>query len=344
MANVEEFVDSVRKKAAETGFSGVVSVFRENTSLYQEAFGYADIAEKRKNNVDTRFGIASGTKLFTALGIGTLIDAGKLSPEMTVREIFGTDLSFIDSRATVAHLLSHTSGMYDYFDEEADIDFDTYSPAIPWYKLETPSDYLPLFEGKETKFTPGQRFSYSNGGFVLLGAIIERISGNLYRDYIEEHVFRPVGMDDSGYFAFNQLPENTAYGYHRNKDSALETNIYHLPIRGGGDGGAYTTLGDVQKLWRAIFDYRILSKKLIDLFTTPHTAVNERLDYGYGIYVPKYRNTKMLFFVGGDTGVGFDSRYLPERGTGFTVISNFSDGEETMREVILSHFEGMVTE
>ncbi len=339
MGGIEKLIESVREKAVETGFSGVVSVFRGDTTLYQEAFGYADIVEKRKNRVDTRFGIASGTKLFTALGIGALIDAGTLSPETTVREIFGADLSFIASRATVGQLLSHTSGMYDYFDEEADIDFDTYSPEIPWYRLETPSDYLPLFEGKQPKFAPGERFSYSNGGFVLLGVIIERISGKLYRDYVGEKVFLPAGMTDSGFFAFNQLPENTAYGYHHNREGTLETNIYHLPIRGGGDGGAYTTLGDVQKLWREMFAYRILPKEIIDLFITPHAAMNEGLDYGYGIYLPKTRKEKMLFFVGGDTGVGFDSRYLPGRETGFTVISNYSDGEETMREVMLSYFE-----
>lgn len=337
MTGIDKLVDEVRRKAVKTSFFGVVSVFQGEKTLYREAFGYADFAEKRKNNPDTKFAIASGTKFFTGMGIGTLIDAGKLSLDTNVRDIFDVDLSYIDPLATIAQLLSHTSGIYDYYDEELKLDSENFFVNIPWFQLETPSDYLPLFENNQPKFTPGERFSYSNGGYVFLGIIIERITGKLYRDYLRENVFNPVGMDDSGFYAFNQLPENTAYGYKKNKDGTLESNIYNLPIRGGADGGAYTTITDIQKLWRALLDYRILSEKLTGMFSIPHAIINDRVNYGYGMYIMKYMEMDTLFFNGGDAGVGFDSRYIPEKELGFAIISNLTDGEEGIREVIFSH-------
>ena len=339
MIGIERLVEKVREKAEETSFSGVVSIFHGDESLYEEAFGYADRAEKRLNNVNTRFAIASGTKFFTALGIGTLIDAGRLSLGTTMKEIFGGDLSYVDSQATIANLLSHTSGIFDYYDEELDIDEENFFVDIPWFQLETPSDYLPLFEGKIPKFPAGERYSYSNGGYVFLGIIIEKITGQLYRDFIRENVFIPAGMMDSGFFSFTRLPENTAWGYKPNKDGTFDTNIYNLPIRGASDGGLYTTLGDVRRVWISFRDYEILSEKLTEDYMTPHAVINDRFRYGYGVYMRKHLNMDMVFFGGGDAGVGFDSRHIREINLGITVISNITDGEEQIRKAILDHLE-----
>ncbi len=330
---MDNLIQKIREKAAETSFSGVVSINRGGKHLYAEAFGYADIANKRKNNLKTKFAIASGTKLFTALGIGTLIDKEKLLLDSTIRGIFKKDLSYIDLKATIAQLLTHSSGIWDYYDEDLDIDSENFSVAIPWSYLQTPSDYLPLFENKKPKYPPGARFSYSNGGFVFLGVIIEHLTGRIYRDYIKENVFRPAGMQDSGYFAFNDLPANTAYGYKSNG----ETNIYNLPIRGGSDGGAYTTVGDIKKLWKALFSNKILSKELTKAYLSPHIIIEEPVKYGYGIYISKFSGMDMYFFVGGDAGVGFDARYFPEKDLQITIISNKTDGEEKIRDVIYTN-------
>jgi CubicO group peptidase (beta-lactamase class C family) len=332
----DKLVQAVRDTAKKTSFSGVVSIMSNGKALYREAFGYADIDNKRKNNIKTKFAIASGTKFFTALGIGTLIDAGKLSLDTTVHDIFNKELTYIDSKATIEQLLTHSSGIYDYYDEEWDIDSENFFVAIPWNRLETPSDYLPLFEGKKPKYAPGKRFSYSNGGFIFLGIIIEKITGQLYHDYIKEHVFASAGMEDSGYYAFNQLPENTAYGYKQN----LDTNIYNLPIRGASDGGAYTTVNDLSKLWRALFANRILFKKLTVEFLKPHIIIDGSIEYGYGVYVSKFKEMNMYYFVGGDAGVGFDCRYIPEKEIQITIISNKTDGEEKIRDVIYSNLKG----
>ena len=330
---MEKLIEKIRTKAAETSFSGVVSVSRGGKQLYGEAFGYADIANIRENRLKTKFAIASGTKLFTALGIGTLIDAGKLSLQTTVKDIFGKDFSYVHPKATIAQFLTHSSGIWDYYDEDMDIDPENFNVAIPWSQLQTPSDYSPLFENQRPKYFPGEKFSYSNGGFIFLGVIIEHLTGQLYRDYIKEHVFTPAGMRDSGYFAFNQLPGNTAYGY----KTSGETNIYNLPVRGGSDGGAYTTAPDVKNLWKALWGNKILSKALTKEYLIPHITIDDPVKYGYGLYISQFSGMDMYFFVGGDAGVGFDSRYIPEKDLQITIISNFTDGEEKIRDVIYAN-------
>jgi len=335
---INELTQAVKEEAKRTRFSGVVAVFKGKETLAQESFGYADIVNNRMNDLGTRFAIASGTKFFTALGIGTLIDAGKLSLDTTVHDIFQNDLTYVDSRATIAQFLTHSSGIYDYYDEDLDIDSENFSVDIPWSCLETPSDYLPLFESKKPKYPPGNRFSYSNGGFIFLGVIIEKITGQLYRGYIQNHVFKPADMNNSGYFAFNKLPNNAAYGYKANG----ETNIYNLPMRGGSDGGAYTTVSDLKNMWQALFSNQILSKKLTTDFLTPHIVIESPVKYGYGVYISEFKDMNMFYFVGGDAGVGFDCRYLPEKELQTTIISNKTDGEEKVRDVVYSFLAGIV--
>jgi CubicO group peptidase (beta-lactamase class C family) len=334
--NIEKLEQDIQDQVEFDTFSGVVALFHGNIPMIQKAFGYADIANRRKNKVNTKFAIASGTKFFTALGISRLIDEGKLTPDTTIREIFNRDFSYIDSKATISQILTHTSGIYDYYNEELITDWENYYLDIPWYRLETPSDYLPLFENQKPKYSPGERFSYFNGGFIFLGVIIERVTGQLYRDYIRAQVFEPAGMKDSGYYAFNRLPDNTAYGYKKTRNGITETNIYNLPVWGAFDGGAYTTTTDLFKLWQAIFDNRILSPRITEAFLTPYVNIKGEIEYGYGVYITKFKDMDMFYFQGGDAGVGFDSRYIPEMELQITIISNNTDGEERMREVVLS--------
>ena len=176
---MKELVQKLEQTASETEFSGVISIFKDASTVFSKAFGYRDAKNKLPNTTSTLFGIASGTKLFTALGIGVLVDQGLITLDTTVREIDQAYTGFIDEQATIQHLLTHTSGIYDYYDEEIEQDFEHFSVEIPWYELETPSDYYPLFKGKAMKFRPGERYAYSNGGYVLLGILIEKLTGML---------------------------------------------------------------------------------------------------------------------------------------------------------------------
>ena len=326
---MEDFVSKLQQRAQETQFSGVVSIVRGGNTLFNQAFGYRDIKNKLPNNTDTIFGIASGTKLFTALGIGRLIDQGKLSLDTVIRDIDQSFTNFIDEKATIHHLLTHTSGIFDYYDEEIVQDFDHFSVDIPWSKLTTPIDYFPLFVGQPFKFHAGERYAYSNGGYVFLGIIIEHITGQLYRDFIREQVLEVAWMSHSGFFAFNDLPENTAYGYLADRQT---TNIYQLPLRGGGDGGMYTTAADLNSFWRCLFAGQILSTELTARFLQTHHQFNTNRGYGYGLY--KQLDEQVFSISGSDAGVGFHSRYVVEQDVVINVLANVTDGENQIVQVI----------
>ena len=332
---MKDLIEEIIDKTKEIDFFGVISIFKGNKGIFNKAYGYRDINNNIQNDVDTRFGIASGTKLFTDLGIGTLIDQNKIGFDTEIGEIFSEPISFIDKNATIKHLLIHTSGVYDYYDEELITDPDNFFVEIPWYELETPTDYLPLFTNKKMKHGPDNRVSYSNGGYILLGIIIERISNIIFRDYIKENVLDAAEMTDSGFFAFNDLPRNTAFGYKND----YTTNIYNLPIRGGSDGGLYTTSGNLRKFWKHLFSYKVISEQLLSEFIRPQMKIWQGVDYGCGIYISEANNKHTYFIAGGDAGVGFHSRYLPAEGLVINILSNKTDGASEIASVIGNYFK-----
>lgn len=329
---MEELIRRIEHVASESEFSGIISIFKDASTVFSKAFGYRDIKNHLPNTTSTVFGIASGTKFFTALGIGVLVDRGLISLDTTVGEIAPEYTGFVDEHATIRHLLTNTSGIYDYYDEESEQDFEQFSVEIPWHKLETPSDYYPLFKGQAAKFRPGERYSYSNGGYVFLGMLIEKLTRRLYRDFIQENVLQAANMHRSGFHAFNDLPENTANGYLEDRRT---TNIYQLPLRGGGDGGMYTTTDDLRTFWDSWFSHRILSATLTATYLETHCTLSTTSGYGCGIY--KRLDDSMFAISGADAGVGFDSRYVVREKLTINILSNITYGDEAMRDVVLSH-------
>jgi CubicO group peptidase (beta-lactamase class C family) len=150
-----------------------------------------------------------------------------------------------------------------------------------------------------------------------------------YRDFIQDEVLKPAKMLNSGFFASNDLPANTANGYQ--KDSQ-RTNIFNLPIRGAGDGGMYTTALDMQSFWSRYMSFDILKKELTEKFLETHHEFNETIGYGCGIY--KYLDNSCYLVVGSDAGVGFTSHHYPESSLTITVLANHTDGEQGIRQKI----------
>jgi len=206
--------------------------------------------------------------------------------------------------------------------------------AIPWYDLTTPRDYLPLFQNEGMKFAPGERFSYSNGGYILLGIVVEEVTGRLFREVVTDSVLAPAAMTDSGFFALNQLPERTAVGYMDLPGGGWQTNVYNLPRIGASDGGMFTTARDMDLLWRALAANRIMGSELTREFTRPRIELGNGVSYGYGIYRWDRADEPVWFAVGSDAGVGFDSRYFAARGVTVSILSNRSEGEAQMRKLV----------
>jgi CubicO group peptidase (beta-lactamase class C family) len=285
------------------GFSGVVRVGDE-----VRAYGLADRAHGIPNTVDTQFGIASGAKALTALAVVSLVAEGALDLGTRARELLGADLPLIGGDVTVEHLLSHTSGIGDYLDEELVTDPGAYVMPVPVHELATTEDYVAVLDGRPPKFAPGERFAYSNSGYVVLALLAERASGVDFHELVLERVCEPAGMRDTAFLRLDELPGRAAIGYL--DAEGLRTNVLHLPVRGSGDGGVYTTVADVEALWAAFVGGRIVSAEWVARMTTPRA---ER--YGLGFWLDP------LSLEGADAGVSFRSVHGR-----YTVVSNTTEG------------------
>jgi CubicO group peptidase (beta-lactamase class C family) len=327
--NPSQLAATLDAALAEHDFSGVVSVRHAATLLYERAAGFADRSNNVANTLATRFGIASGTKFFTALAIGKLIAAGRLDFATRLKDCVALDFPHYAPEITIRHLLTHTSGIPDYFDEEKITDFDNFSIGVPWYTVFGPRDYLASFPREPMKFAPGERFSYSNGGYILLGVVIEELTGRTYQEFVEQEVLAPAGMHRSGFFAMNRLPEQTAFGYVKDQHG-WRTNIYNLPIVGASDGGMYTTAADLDRLWQAFWDGAIVPPELVEIYARPFVSAATEgpgLSYGHGLWLRERPDaSRTVFITGGDAGVSFRSSVNRASGLRVSVISNTSDG------------------
>ncbi len=314
--------------AAKNSFSGTVLVKEENRTVVEKSYGYANRSEQIENRTDTRYGIASGCKLFTAIAICQLVEGGKLSFETRLVDCLDTSFPNFDKDITIHHLLTHTSGIPDYFDEEVMDDFEELWVKNPMYLLRTVEDFLPLFQNQRMKFKAGERFHYNNAGFILLGLIVEQTSQLQFDDYIEKNIFKKAGMVDSGYFEFDSLPKRTALGYIDSPDGTWKTNSYSLPVKGGPDGGAFVTVNDMANLWDALMSYQLLSEEYTCKLLTPYSRTNDKNSYyGYGVWIEKNDIEIMKYHIMGyDPGVSFHSAYYPKSSITAVICSNKSEG------------------
>jgi CubicO group peptidase (beta-lactamase class C family) len=334
--NPSEFAQKIDTIATEQSFSGVISIVWQNQTIFENAFGYADRSNKLENQVSTRFGIASGTKFLTALAIGKLIDAKKLTLETKLKDCLAHPFPNYSPDITIGQLLNHTSGIADYYDEEKITDFDNFALSVPSYELKTLQNYLPTFPDEPMKFAPGERFSYCNGGFIVLGLVVEELTGIGYQQYVQQAILEPIGLGQSGFFWLNQLPENTALGY-LDDANGWRSNIYNLPIVGGSDGGMFTTLQDLKTLWAAFLNHQILSKELTERYSQPSVkaeSAGENLYYGYGLWIFQENQHQEVYMLGGDAGVSFRSGVQPASNLQRTIISNTTDGVWGIRKEV----------
>jgi CubicO group peptidase (beta-lactamase class C family) len=308
--------------ARRTGFSGVVRVDRAGHIELEQAYGFADRRYGLPNTVTTQFATASATKGLTALAVVSLIEGGSLQLTTTARSVLGADLPLIGDEVTVEHLLAHRSGIGDHYDEEAH-EVTDYVMPVPVQELAQTEQFLAVLDGHETVFAPGDRFAYNNGGYVVLALIAERVSGVGFHDLVGQRVCQPAGMRDTAFLRSDELPEGAALGYLA-KDG-LRSNVFHLPVRGNGDGGIYSTAADVSALWTAFLASRIVSGDWVAEMLRPRSEVpSESRRYGLGFWLHESNDIVML--VGHDAGVSFWSMHEPASSATRTVIANWTDG------------------
>ncbi|EGE39608.1 serine hydrolase [Streptomyces sp. SID4928] len=324
---VQRDIDAI---AEESSFSGVVRVDRDGQVQFAKEYGLANRTYRVPNRIDTRFGIASGSKGFTALAVLSLIGEGVLDLCTTARSLLGRNLPQIADDVTVEHLLTHTSGIGDYLDEETDAEITDYFVGAA-QKLTTTEAFLPLLDGHATKFAAGERFSYCNGGFVVLALLAERASGVSYHDLVRQRVLRPAGMTSTDFLRSDELPADAAVGY-LPLDGVDRSNVFHLPVLASGDGGIHTTAEDVSTFWRAFFAGDIVDR--VDEVVRPRRDVpEESMRYGLGFWL--HESTDTVFLIGYDAGVSFKSAHDPRTGTTRTVISNTTPGAWPIADALI---------
>ena len=320
---MNQIATSLDELARETAFSGVVRIDDSSGLRLCVAYGLADRRHGVPITTDTRFGTASGVKGLTALTVMALVERGDLTLDTTARAVLGPDLPLIDDAVTVEHLLANRSGIGDYIDEDSDIDVDDYLIPVPVHQLATTEQYLPVLDGHPQKFPPGERFSYCNGGFVVLALIAERRGGAPFAELLRGLVCAPAGMTRTEFLRSDELPGDAAIGY-----LAVDrprTNVFHLPVVGSGDGGIYTTVADVHSLWEALDAGRIVPKARVAQLLQPRSDVPSLSKrYGLGFWLDATGSAVML--EGMDAGVSFHSRHDAARGLSWTVVSNTTDG------------------
>ena len=259
----------------------------------------------------------------TALAVVSLVEQGTLDLATTARSVLGDDLPLIGDDVTVEHLLAHRSGIGDYLDEDAGGDITDYVMPVPVHELATTEQFLAVLDGYPPKFAAGERFSYCNGGYVVLALIAERAIGVPYHDLVAQRVCEPAGLGDTAFLRSDELPGSAALGYLA--ADGLRTNVLHLPVRGTGDGGIYTTTADVRALWTVFFEGRIVARDWVVKMTQPRSdAPEDSRRYGLGFWL--HESTETVILEGYDAGVSFRSLHDPRTDTTCTVISNWTNG------------------
>jgi CubicO group peptidase (beta-lactamase class C family) len=321
---------AVDEEADRSLFSGVVRVDRGGTTELLAAYGLADRAHDIAMTPAHQLGTASVTKGFTALTVLRLVADGLLDLTTPARSVLGSDLPLVDDEVTVEHLLSHRSGIGDYLDESSLESSTDYVLPVPVHRLASIEDHLPVLDGHPAVAAPGSRFEYCNSGFVVLALIAERVAGTPFHELVGELVWRPAGMVDSAFLRSDELPGTAAVGYLH--ADGLRTNVLHLPVRGAGDGGAYTTAADMSAFWDALLAGRIVGEQWVaELLVPRRRPTGDRLGYGLGVWL---HAGGVLELHGYDAGVSFRSLHHPASASTWTVASNSSEGTEPLEPLL----------
>ena len=314
-----EVIAGVKKLAEERTaadkFSGAVAVSKNGNTIFEQAYGLADREKKTSSSVQTQFRMGSMNKMFTATAILQLAQAGKLNLTDPLGKYL-TDYPNRDiaTKVTIHHLLTHTGGTGDFFGPE----FDKHR-----LELKTLEDYVKLYGTRAPEFEPGSKWAYSNYGFLLLGLIVQKASGQDYYEYVREHIFKPAGMRLSDSLPEEQAVPGRSVGYTKfDGGQTWKPNTDTLPYRGTSAGGGYTTVEDLLRFANALLNHKLLDVEHTDLLTTGHADTPRGAKYAYGFMDNREDGGRWFGHGGGAPGMNGDLRIYPDSGYVIAVLSN----------------------
>ncbi len=326
------------REAKADRFSGAVLIARGEKVLLRRAYGMADQNAGVPNRPETLFQLGSMNKMFTSVAVAELVEAGKLSYDAPLSTYLPDypNRAFAE-KATLHQLLTHTSGLGDFFGPE----FEAKKASIR--ALE---DYLPLFANKPPLFEPGKGWSYSNAGMLLAGLVVERVSGQDYFAFVREHVYRPAGMKRSDSYAVDEIVPGLATGYTRRggvdplaASEPRRSNVLSMPPRGSPAGGGFSNVDELLRFSRALQTNALVSAATFERITTGKVdnAMIPDTREGYGFEDQRREGERVIGHGGMFLGANTDFRYVPARGYTVIVLSNYDPMEATVAERSRAH-------
>jgi D-alanyl-D-alanine carboxypeptidase len=310
----------VRRLVAEDKFSGAVLVAEDGKPVFGKAYGLANREFNVPNQLGTKFNIASMGKMFTGVAVAQLAERGMLAFDDLVGKHLPDYPREVAGQVTVHHLLTHTSGMGSYWKPE----FHEANHA----RFRTIQDYFPLFVNDPLAFKPGEKWAYSNAGYMVLGAIIEKVSGRSYFDYVREQVFGRAGLGDTDYYEADRVTPNLAAGYTRQNRylrgaDEWTSNIFLSPVKGGPAGGGYSTAEDMLRFAVALRTHKLLNPTHTGIVLDGKVEYRPNAKYAYGFANDIVKGERIVFHDGGADGVSAEFDMYPDLGYTVVVLSNF---------------------
>ena len=332
---LQDFTAYLEAMASTDQFSGAVLIDQNGEHRVEKAFGLADRTLGVPIAIDTKFNLGSMNKMFTAVAILQLVEQGKLSVDDYIIDVLPDyPNQKVAAAVTIDQLLTHTAGMGDVF---TDAFFTT-----PAEQLKTVAGYLPLFVDKPLQFDPGTQYAYSNEGYIVLGLIIEEITGQSYYDYVRERVYLPAGMANTDAFELDSSVPNLAIGYttqdaEGNQTGELTENTPLMPVKGTPAGGGYSTAIDLLNFGEALLGYRLLSPESTEQLLEGKVAIRENVSYAYGFMDKLIASQRVVGHGGNAPGVcDLMDMYL-DSGYTIIVLSNTDQGCLMIRDYILEN-------
>jgi CubicO group peptidase (beta-lactamase class C family) len=320
----------VQSYAADRKFMGTALVARGSQVLFSKGYGSADLEWDIPNSPNTRFRLGSVTKQFTAASILLLEERGKLSISDPVKKYLA-DAPAAWDKITIFNVLTHTAGLPNF------TGFPDYEKLAPFPT--TAAELVARFRDKPLDFDPGEKWSYSNSGYVLLGYLIEKISGDPYEKFVRDNIFTPLGMKDSGYDSNTAIIAHRASGYAMGKNGYENAGFIHMTIPHGA-GALYSTTEDLLKWEQGLFGGKVLKPASIEKMTTPF-----KNNYAFGVGVETVNGRKIIAHNGGIQGFATELEYYPEDKLTVVVLENVTGavppGEIAKKLVALAHGENV---
>ncbi|WP_018274595.1 serine hydrolase domain-containing protein [Teredinibacter turnerae] len=322
-------IRSLTKRLEDKGlFSGTILIANGSKALFVDSVGFSNKRYKIKNTRTTKYNLGSMNKMFTAVALMQLIEQGKISLDDTIEKFIDSSwlAPEIAQNIKVKHLLSHTSGLGSYFNEAYEN-----SPKDHYRSIE---DYKPLVRSETLKFNPGTKFHYSNTGMLLAGVLVEKISGQNYFDYVQQHVYAPAQMVNSASFELDDPIPNLATGYFPNPmdKTQWKENTYRVGVKGGPAGGGYATVDDLHQFAQALLANQLLSEANTEELFKVHDNLGAH-GYGFGFEVEDTTETTIVGHSGRFDGISANLDIFTKNGYIVVLLSNQSAGIAPLRQV-----------